>query len=415
MTVDPSGLMGLFVAMVGGAAVGLERQWSGHADGPLGRFAGLRTFTLIGGVAGMSGLLWDGGYTSLATVLVAAIGALTVAAYVAASGRDVDATTEVAAVVVLAAGFLAGVGGVQVASAVFAITSLVLVEKSQLHAMVARLDDVGLRAGVRFAVMAIVVLPLLPEGPMGSLGLRPRAVWLLVLFFSGISFAGYIAQRLVGRDHGYWVAGLLGGLVSSTSVTLTFARLSRTDSASARALATGAIAANAVLYPRVLLAATILNPNVTSDLGRTLVAPFLVACIALARMVGSHRSAAAEGMSIRNPLQVGAALQMAATFQIALVFVDAIAARWGSAGLLATAAMLGATDVDALTMSMARLPTESVEAGVAARAIGVGVLANTLVKAAVALVIGEHTFRVAAGGTLVVMAATLAATLVAGW
>src|SRR4029453_14197797 len=136
-----------------------------------------------------------------------------------------------------------------------ALATLLLVEKSRLHSLVNRIDNVSLRSGVRFAVMALVVLPLLPEGPYGPLGgVRPRELWVLVLFFSGLSFAGYIARRLVGPGHGYLVTGLLGGLVSSTNVTFTFARASRDDTTMDRALAFGAVAANAMLYPRVLIA-----------------------------------------------------------------------------------------------------------------------------------------------------------------
>ena len=131
----------------------------------------------------------------------------------------------------LVAGVLAVTGSVRLASGIIAITTLLLVEKSRLHSLVKGIDDVALRSGVRFAVMALVVLPLLPEGPYGPLGgVRPRELWALVLLFSGLSFAGYIARRLVGPDQGYLVTGLLGGLVSSTNVTLTFARTSGSGS-----------------------------------------------------------------------------------------------------------------------------------------------------------------------------------------
>jgi uncharacterized membrane protein (DUF4010 family) len=186
--------------------------------------------------------------------------AIVAAGYVAASRRDVDGTTEIAALVVLAAGVLAGTGAFRLSSGIIALLSLLLVEKSQLHALVARIDDVGLRAGVRFAVLALVVLPLLPEGPYGPLGgIRPRELWMLVLFFSGLSFLGYIARRIAGPGHWYLVTGLLGGLVSSTNVTFTFARSSRTDPTLARELAFGAVAANAAVFPRVLVVTAVLN------------------------------------------------------------------------------------------------------------------------------------------------------------
>ena len=166
----PTDILHLLIAALGGAAVGLERQWSGHAEGPSARFGGIRTFTMLGAIGGFSGLLWDTGVSAPAAILFAGAVALVAAAYIAGSRLDIDATTEVAALIVLAAGVLAGVGSVRLASAIVAITTLLLVEKSRLHALVRRIDDVGLRSGVRFAVMALVVLPLLPEGPYGPFG-----------------------------------------------------------------------------------------------------------------------------------------------------------------------------------------------------------------------------------------------------
>ena len=215
--------VGLVIATLGGTAVGLERQWSGHADGPGARFGGIRTFTMLGAVSGLSGSLLTLEEPLAAIALLAGATAIIVAAYVAASRHDVDATTEVAALVVVAAGVFAGLGSFRLASGIIALLSLLLVEKSRLHSMVARIDDVSLRAAVRFGVMALVVLPLLPSGPYGPLGgVRPRELWALVLFFSGLSFLGYVARRAVGPGHGYFATGLIGGLISSTNVTFTF-------------------------------------------------------------------------------------------------------------------------------------------------------------------------------------------------
>jgi len=402
----------LLIATLGGAAVGVERQWSGHAGGPSARFAGLRTFTMLGAVSGLSGLLWAGGVTAPAAMLFAGAVAIVAAGYLAASRVDTDGTTEVAALVVLAAGLLAGLGFVKLASGITALVTLVLVEKTRLHALVERVDEVGLRSGVRFAVMALVVLPLLPEGPYGPLGgVRPRELWALVLFFSGISFAGYVARRLVGPGHGYLVTGLLGGIVSSTNVTFTFARTSRTEVAMDRALAFGAVAANAMLYPRVIVATAILNPSVVLPLLRYLVAPAAVAAVVTA--FGLRRSPAEpeSSASLNNPLQLATALPMAVLFQVVLMVVFVAREWWGSSGVITSAAILGLTDVDALTASMARGVARTGSPAVAATAIAVGVLANTAMKLGLALFLGNRTFRLIAGGALALMLATLAAAL----
>jgi len=397
-------LIGLLIAALGGAAVGLERQRSGHAEGPEARFAGIRTFTMLGGLAGLSGSMWTLGLTAPAVVLLGAAAAITAGAYIAASRHDVDGTTEIAALVVMAAGVMAGIGAYRLASGIIALTTLLLVEKSRLHTLAARIDDVGLRAGVRFAVMALVVLPLLPPGPYGPLGgVRPRELWALVLFFSGLSFVGYLTRKMVGPGPGYFVTGLLGGLVSSTNVTFTFARTSRIEPASARALAFGVVAANAMLYPRVLIATAVLNVALLPVVFPYLILPGLVAASAAA--IGFRRTSR-EGLSgsgMANPLQLAAALQMALLFQAVMMLVPLAGRIWGQTGVLISAAVLGLTDVDALTVSMARGVAYTVSLDAAALAIAVGVLSNTVLKLTAALVFGSRPFRTIAGGALALM------------
>ena len=403
MNLDSSHI-GLLIAALGGMAVGLERQWSGHADGPAARFGGIRTFTMLGAIAGLSGWLLTLGARPAAITLLIAAAAIIVAAYVAASRRDVDATTEVAALVVVAAGVFAGLGMIRLSSGIVALLSLLLVEKSRLHSMVARIDDVSLRAAARFGVMALVILPLLPSGPFGPLGgVRPRELWALVLFFSGLSFLGYVARRIMGPAHGYFAAGAIGGVMSSTNVTFTFARASRTHRASDRELAFGAVAANAVLFPRVLIAVAALNPPLVPLLLPYFAGPALIAAAAAA--LGARRVSDVESTddTRHNPLQLVDALRMAAVFQMVLMAVYVANTLWGAQGVMTTAALLGLTDVDALTMSMARGISSTAPLELAARAIAAGVAANTALKLALALTLGTGPFRRIAGGVLAAM------------
>jgi uncharacterized membrane protein (DUF4010 family) len=408
-----SDLLGIIVGALGGAAVGLEREWSGHATGPRARFAGLRTFTLLGGLGGLSGWMWMHGLGSLAVVVASGGAALVVAAYLAGSRREIDGTTEAAALVVLAAGLLAGAGSLALASGIVALTALLLVEKSRLHALVARIDDESLRAGLRFAVMAMVILPLLPSGPYGPYGsIRPRELWMLVLFFSGLSFVGFIARRAVGEAHGDVVAGLLGGIVSSTSVTLTFARASRETPGNA-SLGLGTIAASTVMLPRVLVATAVLHAPLAWRLLPYLLPPFAVGTSAT--IVGLRRGgqSGAHPAGPENPLALGAALQMALLFQIVLFALNVVRDVWGHAGVLVSGAVLGLTDMDALTISMARQATGGLELETAAHAVAVGTIANAALKLAVALSVGTGRFRVvAAMGVACIGAAGVAALLI---
>lgn len=414
--------LALLTAALCGGAVGLERQRSGHAVGDASpgsgaHFAGLRTFTLLGALAGVTGVLWRDGYELAAAVLLGGAAILVAAAYVGASRRDVDGTTEVAALVVLAAGFLAGVGKAALASAVSAATVLLLLEKTRLHGWVERVDDREFRSGVRFAVMAAVVLPLLPPGPFGpGAGFRPRELWLVVLLITGLEFAGFVARRRVGNRNGYTMAGLLGGMISSTSVTLTYARLARTQPNTASALASGVIAANAVLFPRVVLTSLVLNPTLGVAVAARLALPFVVILLALGFTL--HRGEAVDGEEPegRNPMHVGPALQLAAIYQVSIYLIDAASRYLGSGGLFVVSFLLGMMDVDALTISAARQDGTMSGAATASLplAIVVGVLGTTVFKLGVAAAVGRGAFRLRVAAALGLVALALGAAMFVG-
>jgi uncharacterized membrane protein (DUF4010 family) len=175
------------------------------------------------------------------------------------------------------------------ASGLFAITALVLVEKSRMHSLVERIQSQTLEAGARFAVLALVILPLLPAGPYGpDPGFRPWELWALVLIFAGLSFAGYLALRITGPAGGYGLAGMFGGLISSTVVSLNFSRESREQPAFGRPLALGVIAACMVLPIRTGLLAGALNADVAR---RAL--PFLLIPTAVGFLMAAACSGAA--------------------------------------------------------------------------------------------------------------------------
>jgi uncharacterized membrane protein (DUF4010 family) len=411
MLVNLQAVAGLLIAALGGLAVGLEREWSGHASGPKSRFAGVRTFTLLGAFSGLSGWLWSIGFQSPATVFLLGASALIVSAYARASKQDVDATTEVAALVVIAAGFIAAIGGWSLAGGVIAITTLLLVEKSRLHEIASSLDDKAVRAAVRFSVMAIVILPLLPEGPFGPWGgIRPRTLWLVVLLFSGLSFLGYLVRRTVRSSSGYSVAGMIGGAISSTAVSFSFSRLSQSERNAGASLANGVIAACTVLFLRVAIATTVLNPALARAATSYFVVPFAVGAVLTAVGMWSNAKAKEpkEETDTGNPLQFWTSLQMAGVFQGVFYLVHALSAIWGNNGLLASGAIVGFTDVDALVLSMAR-SAQAADLKTASQALVIGILSNTLLKLGVVLSLGRHHFRWLASGGLLLIAATLVA------
>jgi len=409
--VDPrETLIRLAVAALGGLAVGVEREWSARKEGDSTRFGGVRTFLLLGLLGGLAPVVATLDPRAGLVVLAGGVAVVAVAYLVSAWRGTIDATTEVAGVVVVAAGALAGAGHFAVASAVFAGTALVLIEKSRMHAAVARIQTAELEAAARFAVLALVVLPLLPVEPWGPFGgVEPRKLWALVLLFSGLSFAGYLALRIAGPGRGYGIAGLLGGLVSSTAVTLNFARESRDRSAHAVALGAGALAASTILPLRVLVLSAVLNLEVALALAPAL-APMILLAIAAAIWAWrkSGTASAEAGLLPGNPLRLGAAIQMAVLFTLVLWGLAAVRERFGSSGLLGTSAVLGLTDLDALTYSMAKLAGTGTTIETAVRALLIGMLANTAFKGVVALALGAAPFRRLCAGGLALFAVALA-------
>lgn len=392
----------LAVAGLAGLAVGIEREWSGHATGPDARFAGVRTFLLLGLIGGLSGWTIDIGMPLVGAPLLVGAAALVVAAYVLAARRPgaSDATTEVAGLAVLLLGAVAGLGHLALVSGVAAVMVLALREKAAIRRFIALIGEPELRAAFQFAVLALVILPLLPTGPYGPLGgVRPRTLWTVVLLISGLNYAGYLARRIVGETRGYGIAGALGGLVSSTAVTLAFAQRSRVEPRHGAALGLGVLAACTVLIPRVFAISWALNPALGMALAPALVPPLL---LGLGVVIFLRRRRAAEteetdAPPVGNPLQLWLAIRMAVAFQLVLFAVGFASDRFGAMGLYGTAGVLGLTDMDALTFSMSRLAETSVTARTAAQAVVVGMTANTLLKLVVALAIGAPGFRRAAG------------------
>lgn len=415
----------LLVAALVGMAVGLEREWSGHTSGPDARFGGLRTFALLGAIGGISGWLARLNMTAVATVLLGGAVVFVILAYVSAmrrTGTTADSTTEVSALLVLALGATAGLGHRSIASAAGVLMVVVLAEKTSLQRALQRIDAREMRATLQFAVMALVILPLLPSGAFGPFdAFRPRQLWSVVLLFSALNFAGYIARRIVGETRGLGITGLLGGLVSSTAVTFNFSRRSREEPTLATPLAFGVVAACTVLLPRVLIIASTLQRTLFVELVWLLLPVFLVGALVLAaalwrereaRPVAPHATAAATATgasdapqeNTANPLALGTSLQMAVAFQAVLFLVAWVQSTVGSPGVLVSAALLGLTDMDALTLSMSQLAADLSQTHTAALAIGIGVLANTILKALVAISLGEARFRLRTAAALACMA-----------
>jgi uncharacterized membrane protein (DUF4010 family) len=197
------------------------------------------------------------------------------------------------------------------------------------------------------------------------------------------------------------VAGLLGGIVSSTSVTLSFSRASRREDESVgRPLAFGVIAACTTVFLRVVVATAVLHLPLGLRLLPLMAAPFLVGVAAVLIGLRRPRQDRPEVQTLQNPLQFGAALQMAVLFQVVLFMVEAVRATWGDVGLVVSGAILGLADVDALMISMAKTASDPATVPAAALAVAIGILSNDLLKLGLAVFVGRPPFRLVAAAGL---------------
>ncbi|PKB14202.1 uncharacterized membrane protein (DUF4010 family) [Novosphingobium kunmingense] len=403
----------VLLALALGLLIGLQRGWAQRGDPAGSRFAGFRTYGLIGLSGGMAGLL-QAIAPALSFILLGATATLVVAGYWrATAGRDrISGTASLAGLITLAAGYLAGTGSYAMASAITGLTVLLLAMRRQLHHVLRHIDEAEIAAIGRFALLAMVILPLLPDTPMGPLDAwRPRQLWLVVVLVSGFSFAGYVGARWLGSTRGLLATAAAGSMVSSTAVTVSLAGKLR-DAAGDRVIVNAGIAlASAVMFLRVMVLAAALAPRALPTFA-TLALPGMAISLAgfvlIMRGRGSVRAKEADAAPLpRNPFDLKPALVL-----MALTMALTVAARWvldrfGQAGLATVLALSGVVDVDSAIITLGNLPQDTLSARVAGLVLVPPVLLNTLFKAGTA--VGVAGWRAVWPGALTLVAAVLAA------
>lgn len=395
------------VATALGAIVGLERQVASEGDPETDSLAGVRTFALYALWGAGAGWLGDHYGAAGFVVAAAAFGGLLVANYVGVSLRTADwgTTTEAAKLAVFLVGVLVYAEEIVVGLAVAVGTAALLRAKDWLHAKTERFSDEDLRAALQFAVITAIVLPLIPDEDFGPFdAINFRKIWLMVVFVSAIGLVGYAALRLLGR-RGLPLTGLFGGLVSSTAVTLGFSKMSRkSDAAMTDALAAGIIAASGLMYARVWVEAAVIDFDLAEELLVPLGLLFLVVeggAVWWWLRSRSYRDSGEAGFEVSNPLTLSSALQFGALFGVVLFASKALLDRVSEASLNVVGAVSGINDVDAITLSTADLVRNAgLDPAVGARVVLAAVTVNTLVKGAMAVVLGSRQLGVRVGTIL---------------
>jgi uncharacterized membrane protein (DUF4010 family) len=383
-------------ALALGVLLGLERERTKPETG----FAGVRTFGLLA-LAGGAAAFLDSTLSRpwLALAVFAAIAALVVVSYAVTAQRgEFGITTELSAVLAFVLGFLCVSGHVMTAAGVAVASGAVLALKEWLHRLASRIEPADVEATLKFAIVSIIILPLVPDqsyGPPPLDVINPSKIWLMVVLISGLNFASYLLVKVVGAEHGIGLTGLLGGLVSSTAVTLGFAQRSRQKPAQVSQLALGILVAWTVMFFRVVVLVAAVDRSLVARVALAMLGfglPSLAICWLLwRRQRPSEKASLSAG---ENPFELGEAIRFGMLFGLITFVAKAAQVYLGDAGLYLAGAVAGLTDVDAISLSMAQLAlADPSNAEPAARTIVIAVASNTLFKAGMVGFLGAAGLR----------------------
>jgi uncharacterized membrane protein (DUF4010 family) len=392
------------VALSIGFLIGLQREYAEYSVDEAGHdmFAGVRTFALLGlsgctaaYLAELAGSQW----VFIAALL--ALGALIALAYflTAWRTREVGLTTEVAALLTILAGALCFFDQLALAAALGVGTTVLLAVKFELRTLVRAITRDDVYATLRFAVITAIVLPILPDesfGPPPFDVLNPYRIWLMVVLISGISFLGYILIKLVGGRRGIGLTGFLGGLASSTAVTLSFSQRSQDRADLSKPFALAVIIAWTMMFPRILVEVGVVNPKLLPLLWPAIVAAGLVGVLYAVMLYFLQREGDESEIAFTNPFALGPAIKFGLLYA-GILFLSraAVISPLGNTGIYISSILSGLVDVDAITLSLAQLSTESgsLDLKVAERAIVLAAMSNTAVKGAIVVLAGSRGLR----------------------
>jgi uncharacterized membrane protein (DUF4010 family) len=408
---DGEVLSRLTVSLAIGLLIGLERGWQTRDAEDNRRAAGFRTFALSGLLGGVTGLI--GLQTSAAIIgwiFLAYVGAFTAFHWLEARREGgASVTSVVAGMLTFLLGTMAVVGDLQLAIACAVSMTVLLALREPLHRWISSLNWQEIRAVLTLLAMSFLLLPLLPNRPIDPWNaINPHRIWLLAIMIAAISFAGYIAIKAFGNRLGVFMAASAGGLASSTATTLALARLAREHPSSSGLLSAGILVAGVVMMLRTGAIALALNGAFLAPLIPALLTAAAVLGIGAAVLWFRNVQRETPDLQIGNPLAIGTAIKLAALLVAVMLAAELVRRIFGGVGVLVVAALSGAADVDAVTISMARMAGGDVDSNTAARAVMVAIAVNTISKTIMAGSVGNRKVGLLVGG---ISAAALAAGL----
>ncbi|HTN14688.1 MAG TPA: DUF4010 domain-containing protein [Sphingomonadaceae bacterium] len=388
-SLDISHFIGVGLALALGLLVGIQRGWSLRNLPDGARFAGIRTYGLLGLAGGLAGVLYTHA-EGPALILLAAASALVVVGYRRSSnGTQLSGTASMVGLITTASGFVVAMGERLLGTTIVVAMVLLLAMRGSLHRWINHLEEKEVLAIARFAVIAMVILPILPDRGFGPYhAWNPRQLWAVVVMVSGFSFCGYFAAKWLGASRGHIATAAAGAVVSSTAVTAGMAKRMREGEASPAILSAAISAASVVMYLRVAVLVGVLAPFALPHLAM-LIAPG--ALVSLAATTWAIRTAArdepqqASEAGVRNPFDLGPALLLTVLVMGLTIVAHWVLETFGDKGLALVLAVSGTVDVDSAIITMGNLPSGTLDPLTAGTVLAIPVTLNTLFKGAVAI------------------------------
>jgi uncharacterized membrane protein (DUF4010 family) len=390
------------IALLIGALVGVEREKK-KEESQRPSFAGIRTFMLLSEAGALSAwLAQQTAMPSIFGVSLAGLLGLIGLAYVLEKRTNpaaVGLTTELAGLTVFLLGAAVMFGYAAVAVGLAVVNTSLLAFKDPLHGAIQKLGKEDIYAAIKLLIATFIVLPLLPHQTIDPWGaLDPYKLWLLVVLISALSLIGYVATRWLGSARGVAITGVTGGLVSSTAVTLSMARESRSNGIDGKddAYASGILIAWVVMFARVAvmvlaLGPALMQPMLMPFIGMLIVNVGFAAWFYWRSMASTSSSAGVVGaVALKNPFSLWAATKFGLLFAVVLLMVALARRSFSSAGLIYVATLAGTTDVDAITLAMTSQAGDLSRLSLSAQAVVVCVLSNTVTKAGLVALLGSH-------------------------
>ncbi|WP_440871679.1 MgtC/SapB family protein [Vibrio diabolicus] len=383
----------LLIALLLGAIVGTQRGWVMRNSVEGSRVAGIRTFSLVGLLGGLVGILANIYTPLLIGFALIALVILTCIAFVIQQKKsgDVSITGVVSIMVVFVLGNLAVSGEAVLAAAAAVITAVVLDNKRELHQALQKLQEYELDAALRLLLISIVMLPLLPNqsyGPWNAL--NPYEIWWMVVLIASISFVGYFAIKIGGAKRGILFTSVFAGLSSSTALTLQFSHLSREQASISPLLASGILLSCGTMFPRLLIVLSVINPQLVKLLWPIVMA-MMVALYIPAWWIWRRSEVEQIEQSNKqtNPLALQSALFFGLVLAVIMLLAHALSDWFGNAGVLILSALSGITDVDAISLTLGRQSTQTLSVTTAALGILIAASVNTIVKMGMVIAVGD--------------------------